>query len=204
MEISALKNFVSSIFPLIFDSDIGGNGEKIRGRLRPTRERPEHLEIVKTKPETVNKKQGSSGRPVQLLTNHFRLFSNLKWEIYHYRVDFEPQVEYGKALMYRMKQNQTIPLGGYLFDGSSLFVTRRLHTQNQPIVKTMQNTDGQPIQITIKWVGIVSNNESQFVQILNIIMKHAMAALRLERVGRDYFDPGARVSASLLSGYHLE
>lgn len=195
MEIPSIKRFVSSIFPLIPYSDIGGNGEKIRGRLRPTRERPEHLEVVKTKPETVNKKQGSSGKTVQLLTNHFKLFSKLQWEILHYRVDFEPQVEYGKALMFRLKQMQTIPLGGYLFDGSSLFVTRRLHTQNQPIVLTMQNNDGQPIQVTIKWVGIVSNNESQFVQILNIIMKHAMTALNLERVGRDYFDPGARVSA---------
>lgn len=172
----------------------------IRGRLRATRERPEHLEIVKTKPASVNKKQGVSGREVDLYTNHFKLFSKLQWEVYHYRVDFEPEVEYGKALMFRMKQNQTLPLGGYLFDGSSLFLTHKLDNQDKPIVVTVQSNDGQPIQITIKLVGIVSKHETQFLQILNIIMKHAMNALKLEKVGsRDYFDPAAKVSNNNLT-----
>lgn len=132
---------------------------------------------------------------VELYTNHFKLFSKIQWEIYHYRVDFEPPVEYGKALIFRLKQSKTLPLGGYLFDGTSLFLTHKLDNQDRPIVLTVQNTDGQPIQITIKLVGIVSKNESQFLQILNIIMKHAMNALNLEKVGhRDYFDPAAKVS----------
>lgn len=178
------------------ESAVGG--DSVRGRLGRTRERTtEHLEIVKTKPSSVNKKQGTGGKVVQLYTNHFKLFSKIQWEIYHYRVDFEPQVEYGKALIFKLKQNQTLPLAGYLFDGSSLFLTRKLD-QGKPIVLTVQNNDGEPIQITIKLVGIVSKNESQFLQILNIIMKHAMNALKLEKVGsRDYFDPMAKVSIKI-------
>lgn len=162
-------------------------------------ERAANVEIVRTKPASVNEKQGTGGQTVLLYTNHFKLFSKIQWNIYHYRVDFEPQVEYGKALMAKLKQSKTIPLGGYLFDGASLFLTSQLDKEDKPIILTVENTERQPIRITIKSVGVVSQHDSQYLQILNIIMKHAMNALKLEKIGnRDYFDPIAKVSAGYI------
>lgn len=58
-----------------------------------------------------------------------------------------------------------------------------------------KNREGETIQIKIKHVGIVDVSDAQQIQVLNLILRRAMEGLQLQLVGRNFFDPVAKVSS---------
>jgi aubergine-like protein len=81
--------------------------------------------------------------------------------------------------------------GGYIFDGTVMFLNHKL-PQNfvELISKTKEDT---LVKITLKYTGTVSSTDGQSLQILNLILRKAMEGLKLELVGRNYFDAAAKV-----------
>lgn len=81
---------------------------------------------------------------------------------------------------------------GYLFDGKQLFTTIKFEQD----VTVLQSRSKQDIdyKITIKFVGFISPAEQRFMQVLNLILRRSMKGLHLEQVGRNLFDPQARVN----------
>ena len=51
----------------------------------------------------------------------------------------------------------------------------------------------QTVQITIKNVGELHRGDHQYLQFFNIIMRKCLQFLKLQLVGRNYFDPHNRV-----------
>lgn len=146
--------------------------------------------IIRTKPENLPTKRGTSGQVVTLQTNYFRLLKKPTWQIYQYRVDFVPNIEI-QGLRKRLIYEQKPTFGGYIFDGSMIFLTRELP---QEITEFMsQDREGSPIQIIVKFAGIVSMDNATSVQILNLILRRSMDALKLQLVGRNFFDAIAKV-----------
>lgn len=154
--------------------------------------------ILQTRPESVTSKQGTSGRPVKLSANYFSLNKNPSFDLVQYRVDLAPNVEATMIRKAILREQKTI-LGEFLFDGTTMFLTRRL-----PDIITNISTkrkDGSELKITLKYVNVVSMNDDTSLQTLNIILRSSMEGLKLQLVGRNLFDPQAKID---ISDYKLQ
>lgn len=153
-------------------------------------------EVAVTRPAQVQQsKMGSSGTPVQLITNFFPLQTVKEWDIFQYRVDFVPDIpdtRIRKSLLAREKQK----VGGNCFDGTMMFTVKRLGLTE--ITTKLPNTE-DVIQIKIREVGIMSRTDQRFLQIYNIILNRAMVGLKLSQLGRNYYDGKAAVSGRSFS-----
>ncbi len=189
-------------FVLIFVVIIGGyggyGGNSSRDRDRGNndngasrRERSPIRDILCTKPDTIPTKKGKTGTPVTLTTNYFRLLKKPDWQLYQYRVDISPPTE-NNLFRKRLIADQKKHLGGYLFDGTMLFLSIKLRDDVTQFM-TRDRNDDSPIQITVKFVGLLSMTSAASIQILNLILRRSMSALDLKLVGRNFFDAVAKV-----------
>ncbi|XP_037033212.1 protein aubergine-like isoform X2 [Bradysia coprophila] len=167
----------------------GGNGAAKRDR-GSVRGRTFITDIIRTKPQNVQSKKGTSGQPVTLLTNYFRLLKQPDWQLYQYRVDFSPPVEL-RGLRNRLIFEQKAVLGGYLFDGTLLFLSVKLPEETTQFMSS--DRDGHLIQTTVKFTNRVDMTTAISVQILNLILRRSMEALKLQLVGRNFFDAIAKI-----------
>lgn len=110
------------------------------------------------------------------------------WQICHYHVTFFPEQEqYSKsAILKSLKKH----LGGYVYDGESLFLMARI-SDKKPF--TVNYAEDQLVTVTLKFVGEVSKLKGSYVQVLNLILRRSMKALKLQLIGRNYYDPEALV-----------
>lgn len=147
-------------------------------------------DIIRTRSQQLATKKGTTGTAVPLETNYFRLLKKPTWSLYQYHVDFSPEIEVNIVKKGLLRGHRDL-LGGNIFDGSTLFLTNRL--QSDLVELNAQNRNGDPIKISIRFTGLVSMNEGSSVQILNIIMRKALEGLKLQLVGRNFFDAVAKV-----------
>lgn len=152
-------------------------------------------ELVHSRPQDLKTKCGSIGEKVSLQTNYFRVLRKPNWSIHQFRVDFSPDVDMIRLRRAYLAQHKEI-FGGYLFDGTVLFCTNFFMDQVENGQKELitKNREGEIIQIKIKHVGIVDVSDAQQIQVLNLILRRAMEGLQLQLVGRNFFDPVAKVS----------
>ncbi|XP_055386002.1 protein piwi-like [Condylostylus longicornis] len=163
-----------------------------------TTEQRFRYEIVRTRPETVNTKQGTTGRRVQLEANYFKLLKRPEWSIYQYRVDFSPAIELIRLKRGILSEQKSL-LGGYLFDGTLLYVTRKLDKDYVEI--DTKSRKGDEYKIIIKFIAAVSMNQWQSLQILNLILRRAMEGLQLQLVGKNFYDALDKIN---LSQYRIQ
>lgn len=106
-------------------------------------------------------------------------------------MDFAPTIE-TVGLRKRLLFLQKSVLGGYLYDGQNfLYLTHKLEAD--PFVVVGADREENKYTVTIKWVGIVHMNTKESLMVLNIILRRAMEGLKLELIGRNFFDPQAKV-----------
>lgn len=120
-----------------------------------------------------------------------------KWGLNQYRVDFNPEIDHTgqkKALLRTGLQN--VQILGYLFDGTVLYTTSRI--QPDPLEVFVQTTNGENVRITIRLVGDVAWGDFHYIQLFNIIIRKCLTYMQFQLVGRNYFDPNARVSITYL------
>lgn len=151
-------------------------------------------EFVHSRPQHIATKCGVSGDKLSLQTNYFRVLKKPKWSIHQYRVDFSPDVDMLRLRRAYLYQHKEL-FGGYLFDGTVLFCTNFFLQQadNGQRELLTKNREGETIQIKIRHVGIVDVSDAQQIQVLNLILRRAIEGLNLQLVGRNYFDPAAKV-----------
>lgn len=68
---------------------------------------------------------GSSGTPVSLQSNYFKLISAPDWCLYQYSVEFSPPEDRTitrKGLLRKHKEE----FGAYVFDGTTLFTSKQI------------------------------------------------------------------------------
>ncbi|KAL0122352.1 hypothetical protein PUN28_007227 [Cardiocondyla obscurior] len=155
-------------------------------------------DILVTRPHDLETKRGTSGRPITLTTNHFKLPTVPDWCLYKYRVDFEPEEErtFVRKGMVRFKKEE---IGAYIFDGSILYATTS--ELNKIHWKVPRKSDGIEIGITMRLVGKMTPDDGYYNVIFNIIMRKCLEYLKLQLVGRNYYDAKNK---SVVSQFRLE
>lgn len=145
-----------------------------------------------TRPHQLSKHgEGSGARPVNLQANYFRLLHKPSWQISKYHVTFEPEVLQSGLRKALVRQHKEM-LGGYLFDGSQLFLIRSLEQTNLELKSTALR-DNVEYKLMIQYTTSVESTQIEYMQILNLILRFAMNGLQLKLVNRNFFDPQAKV-----------
>lgn len=156
------------------------------------------IDLDVTKPEGILKsghgtKEARDQQIVRLKANYFALTNRPNFVVYQYRVDIEPEVDstgIKKGIFYECTKEIR---GGKIFDGSTLYTTQKL--EQDPMIITgsrnKRNSEeaGSPVTIKIKFVKEVSSfQELAMFQVLNTVLRQALQGLKLQLVGRNYFD----------------
>lgn len=157
-------------------------------------------QIVRTRPNditTTSHQPRSEDEKVTIETNYFKLKSTsptIQWTIYKYHVTFDPECAARNIKSFLIGQHRA-EIGGYLFDGSQLFATRKLHENDENIRIQFQTKtrDETMYTITLRFTKIVSMIEQESLQVLNLILRRNMNGLNLTLVGRNFYDPQAKV-----------
>lgn len=181
--------FEFTSFDIPFLKSTEARPDNLRGKIRPERNIPEAL--LYTRPPEIKSKVGSSGQKITCEANYFRLLKKPEWNIFQYRVDFSPDVESMAFRRYLINTHRTM-LGGFLFDGTQLFLSKQLESERVERTARGQNDDTEYI-ITFRLATIVSMTEAHSLQVLNLILRRAMDGLHLETIGRNKFDSAAAV-----------
>lgn len=146
--------------------------------------------VIYTRPKEILSKVGITGQKITCEVNYFRMAKTPEWNIYHYRVDFNPEV-FDDRVRRRLISLQREMLGGYLFDGTQVFITQLLDAD---IVTRVVEVDETKYEVTFRLTRMVDMTEGHALQIMNLILRRAMDGLHLETVGRNKYDPDAAVS----------
>lgn len=165
--------------------------QAVMARRNPTPE-PAVAKTYSTRPDTIASKEGSSGTPVSLSANYFKLNQNQEFEFNLYRVDFLPDTEDVRLRRFYLSQHKE-DLGGYLFDGQNLlYTTRSLKSDNTQLESV--NREGDVTRVTLRNTRrTIEMTDSSAVQVLNLILRRAMDGLGMQLVGRNLYDPGNKV-----------
>ncbi|XP_011301414.1 protein aubergine [Fopius arisanus] len=153
-----------------------------------------HPDILNTRPESNTNKNGNIGERIQLLANYFKITTKPDWCLYQYRVDFAPEEDrtiVKKGLLRLHRET----LGSYIFDGTVMYTANRLIPPNGPDMELFgqRRSDGENIRITIRLVGDMVKGDPHYLQFYNIMARRSLEHLQLQLVGRNYFDPAAKV-----------
>ncbi|XP_015122024.1 piwi-like protein Siwi [Diachasma alloeum] len=149
-----------------------------------------HAEILMTRPEGITNKKGTTGKPLQLTANYFKIKTKADWCLYQYRVDFAPEEDrtaVRKGLLRLHKER----LGSYIFDGTVMYTANRLMAPNEPSLELFaeRRGDGERVRITVRLVGDMVKGDPHYLQFYNILARRSLEHLQLQLVGRNYFDP---------------
>ncbi|XP_022814819.1 piwi-like protein Siwi isoform X1 [Spodoptera litura] len=166
-------------------------GPSSSGRGRGTRMESEQALALRTRPSTLLSKKGNSGTPVNLLANYFAVETTPHFRMYQYHVDFSPDEDNTFVRKSLVRIHQRV-LGWHVFDGSVIYSMTRLHPD--PIqFYSDRKSDKQKMVITVKLIGDVAPGDYHYIQIFNLILRKCFSAMRLQLMGRDYFDPTAKI-----------
>ena len=136
---------------------------------------------------------GSSGTPVQLEANYFRLKKMPNFALTQYRVDFEPELDVTQTRKKSIQDNKTLLGERYIFDGASLYLAQKFD------LKTIETSyNNKPMKITVRKTGSINSNDPNAFQLFNMIFRESMAGLKLQNIRRDYYDPKEKVIISKL------
>lgn len=135
---------------------------------------------------------GTSGHPIQLLCNYFKLLQAGQWGLNQYRVDFNPDIDHTGQRKGLMRVAMTDVVKGYLFDGTVLYTPARINPD--PLEKVAQTLTGENVRITVRLVGDVNWGDSHYLQLFNLIIRKCLTHMKLQMIQRDYYDPQSKVS----------
>lgn len=180
----------------------GGGSASGRGRgaTRGRREeRPTSYDVVKTRPEGMASKKGSTGRPIDLMTNYLGFKMRPDYCVFKYRVDFSHQEELEtdtrkKKILFRQHE-KTLP--AYLFDGTMCYTVERLFPVSQKdrtLTSSWEDREAGKnviVIITLRLTGQVYATDNDYIHFFNMIKQQAIEQLGLKQMKRDYFDPKA-------------
>lgn len=164
----------------------GGRG----GRGRGGKARSKDYDNIRTKPQGMEVKQGSSGRQVVLRANYFRLTKLPDFKMIQYSVNFDPEIETSQTKKTILRQISR-RLGGYLYDGNNLYLMKALEDDKN--IFTTKDRYEKEYKIIIRKTQDIQMMDDQAFQIFNIILRETMRGLNLELIGRNFFDPNGKV-----------
>ncbi|XP_041855225.1 piwi-like protein 1 [Melanotaenia boesemani] len=131
-------------------------------------------------------KSGTSGAPVRLTANFFRILSRPQWVLYQYHVDFKPPMESRRLRSGLLFQHEQV-FGPAQFDGAQLFLPHRL--PNQETVLHSDTRMGEKVQITVTLTNELPPTSPVCIQFYNIIFRKILKMIKMQQIGRNYYNP---------------
>uniref|UniRef100_A0AAQ5ZYV7 Piwi-like protein 1 n=1 Tax=Amphiprion ocellaris TaxID=80972 RepID=A0AAQ5ZYV7_AMPOC len=140
-------------------------------------------------------KCGTTGTPIQLTANCFRILSRPQWVLYQYHVDFKPQMESRRLRSALLFQHETTIGSARTYDGAVLFLPHRLHNKvlihltdisGFPLFMTR---NGENVQITVTLTNELPPTSPVCIQFYNIMFRRILRILNMQQIGRNYYNP---------------
>ena len=177
-----------------------GNGSAApsigRGATRGMRDRQDFFHNTRTRPDTCTTKKGETGSPLTITCNYFKLLTKPEWRLHKYRVDLTPDVDHTKIRKALVYQHKGSKVKNMIFDGTLMFTDTRLAPDDdvKPVTWISQRNDGTPVTLTIKHVEELCPTDYHYIQFFNLILRKVLEGMKLEMVGRSYYDPNAKIT----------
>ncbi|XP_053561566.1 piwi-like protein 4 [Bombina bombina] len=138
-------------------------------------------------PHVKDRKTGTSGIPVKLLTNLFSLGVPSHWHLYQYHVDFDPDFASRKLKAALLYSHEKILGKAKAFDGSILFLSHKLEKKVTEL--SSETKRGEAVKITISLTNQLPAGSPVCIQFFHIIFKKVLKKLNMYQVGRNYYSP---------------
>ncbi|KAM6944761.1 piwi-like protein 1 [Lycodopsis pacificus] len=132
-------------------------------------------------------KTGTSGTPIRLTANFFRILSRPQWVLYQYHVDFDPPMEARRLRTALLFQHEETLGSARTFDGALLFLPRRL--PNKETVLYSETRNGEKVQITVTLTNELPPSSPVCIQFYNIIFRRILRILDMQQIGRNFYNP---------------
>ncbi|XP_008948124.1 PREDICTED: piwi-like protein 1 isoform X2 [Merops nubicus] len=174
---------ISAGFQELSLSDRGGRRRDFHDLGINTRQAIEHVQDSKT---------GSSGTVLKLVANFFRLTSRPQWALYQYHVGYSPEMEARRLRSALLLQHENIIGRTHAFDGSILFLPKKLGNKVTEVFSRTRN--GEDVKITITLTNELPPSSPTCLQFYNIIFRRLLKMLNLQQIGRNYYNPSDPVS----------
>ncbi|XP_015110738.1 piwi-like protein Siwi [Diachasma alloeum] len=131
---------------------------------------------------------------VPLKANYFKILCDPDWDLYRYRVRFEPEEDNYERQKALIEQHRNV-IGSYILDGAFLFCTQKPPLEFPP--------DEEP-QITAEYLGDMKPRDHRYVQMYNLLARRALEAMDFRMVGRDFYDVNTPEAKVNIEDYALE
>ncbi|XP_056198802.1 piwi-like protein 1 [Falco biarmicus] len=148
-----------------------------------TRQAIEHVQESKT---------GSSGDRIKLTANYVRLTSRPQWALYQYHVGYSPEMEARRLRSALLFQHEELIGKTHAFDGSVLFLPKKLGNKVTEVFSRTRNGEG--VKITITLTNELPPTSPTCLQFYNIIFRRLLKMLNLQQIGRNYYNPSDPIS----------
>ncbi|XP_033924233.1 piwi-like protein 1 isoform X2 [Melopsittacus undulatus] len=159
-------------------ADRGGRRRDFNDLGVNTRQAIEHVQDSKT---------GTSGVTIKLTTNYFRLTSRPQWALYQYHVGYNPEMEARRLRSALLFQHEELIGKTHAFDGSVLFLPKKLTNKVTEVFSRTRNGEG--VKITITLTNELPPSSPTCLQFYNIIFRRLLKMLNLQQIGRNYYNP---------------
>ncbi|XP_068460923.1 piwi-like protein 1 [Clinocottus analis] len=132
-------------------------------------------------------KLGTSGAPIKLTANFFRILSRPQWVLYQYHVDFNPPMEARRLRSALLFQHEEALGSARSFDGAVLFLPIRL--ANKETLLHSETRNGEKVQITVTLTNELPPTSPVCIQFYNILFRRILRMLDMQQIGRNYYNP---------------
>lgn len=157
-------------------------------------------QVYRTRPPERVDTVGKAGDPVRLYCNYFKIINKPDWVLYHYHVDYAPQIESRGMRIGLMKNHDALFPANKAFDGSTLYSLTRLHDEVTQVA-SRRETDGEIITITLKRVAEIAPKSPSFVHLFNLVFRRCLKLYGMKEIDRNYYDMTTKIN---IERYHLE
>ncbi|NXP80195.1 PIWL1 protein, partial [Ramphastos sulfuratus] len=164
-------------------SDRGGRRRDFHDLGVNTRQTIKHVQESKT---------GTSGSVIKLVANYFRVMSRPQWALYQYHVGYNPEMEARRLRSALLFQHEKLIGKTHAFDGSLLFLPRKLDNKVTEVFSRTRN--GEDVKITITLTNELPPSSPACLQFYNIIFRRILKMLNLQQIGRNYYNPNDSIT----------
>ncbi|XP_048200047.1 piwi-like protein 4 isoform X3 [Perognathus longimembris pacificus] len=138
-----------------------------------------------------NCKTGSSGIPVNLVTNLFNLDFPRDWQLYQYHVTYSPDIESRRLRIALLYNHSELANKAKAFDGVILFLSQKLEKKVTELSsKTLRD---ETVKMTITLTCELAASSPVCIQFFNIIFKKILKKLSMYQIGRNFYNPSEAV-----------
>lgn len=143
--------------------------------------------------------KGSVGKSINISANYIRLTIDQDKGAYEYDCTFEPDVDSKHARIKIINANIEALGGVKMFDGSRILYLPIKMKNIKTVFTSPHPLSGEMITLSIIYKKTL--RIGQCIQMFNVLFKRVMSALKLSRIGRNYYDTP---SSKLIPQHRLE